>query len=147
MKIRDVMTKNVACVSPTSTIIEAAQLMQKHNVGVIPVCDATRVVGIVTDRDIVLRNVANGTGVDKEVKDIMTSDVKMATPDMDVGAATDIMAKAQIRRLPVVDDNKLVGMVSIGDIATINGKFNTEAAETLSEISTPSNPQNMGKNN
>lgn len=146
MKIRDVMTKDVACVSPTSKILEAAQLMKKHNVGVIPVCDATKVVGIITDRDIVTRNIANGIGVDKEVKDIMTSDVKTATPDMEVYDATKIMAKAQIRRLPVVDSEKLVGMVSIGDIATINEKFDLEAGEALGEISSPSNPQKMGKN-
>lgn len=111
MKVKDVMTKNVVCISPTSTIIEAAQLMQKHNIGVIPVCDATRIVGIVTDRDIVVRNIANGTGVDKEVRDIMTNDVKTATIDMDVKEATDIMDEAQVRRLPVLEDNRVVGFI------------------------------------
>ncbi|MBP5427491.1 MAG: CBS domain-containing protein [Clostridiales bacterium] len=143
MKIKDVMTKNVACISPTSTIIEAARLMQKHNVGVIPVCDATKMVGIVTDRDIVVRNIANGTGVDKEVRDIMTSDVKTVTKDMDVEDATNIMSEAQVRRLPVLEDNKVIGMVSIGDIATINNRLFREAGETLGHISTPSNPDNM----
>ena len=135
MKVRDVMTKNVACISPQSTVIEAARLMQKHNVGVIPVCDATRVVGIVTDRDIVVRNIANGTGVDKEVRDIMTSDVKMVTKDMDVEDVTNIMSASQIRRLPVVENNKVIGMVSIGDIATINNRLYRQAGETLADIS------------
>ena len=144
MKVKDVMTKNVACISPQSTIIEAARLMQKHNIGVIPVCDATRMVGIVTDRDIVVRNIANGTGVDKEVRDIMTSDVKTVTKDMDVKDATDIMSASQIRRLPVVENNKVVGMVSIGDIATINSRMYREAGETLADVSAPSNPTNIG---
>ena len=143
MKVKDVMTKNVACISPQSTVIEAARLMQKHNVGVIPVCDATRMVGIVTDRDIVVRNIANGTGVDKEVRDIMTSDVKTVTKDMDVDDATNIMSRAQARRLPVVENNKVVGMVSIGDIATINNRMYRQAGETLADISGMSNPVNM----
>ena len=146
MKIRDVMTRNIASLGPTAKIIEAAQLMQKHNIGVIPVCEEAKLVGIITDRDIVTRNIANGIGVDKEVRDIMTSDVKMATPDMEINDATNIMAKSQIRRLPVVDNDKLVGMVSIGDIATINGDYEKEAGETLGNISSPSNPRKIGKN-
>ena len=142
MKVEDIMTKDVTCISPQSTIIEAARLMQKHNVGVIPVCDATRMVGIVTDRDIVVRNIANGTGVDKEVRDIMTSDVKTVTKDMDIDDVTNIMSISQIRRLPVVENNKVVGMVSIGDIATINNKLYNKAGETLADISSPSNPTN-----
>lgn len=120
MKIRDVMSKDVAFISPVSKIIDAAALMKEHNIGVIPVCDATKVVGIITDRDIVTRNIANGIGVDKEVKDIMTSNVKVATPDMDINEATNIMENSQIRRLPVVDNNRLVGMVSIGDISSLS---------------------------
>lgn len=142
MKVKDVMTKNVACISPQSTVIEAARLMQKHNIGVIPVCDATKMVGIVTDRDIVVRNIANGTGVDKEVRDIMTSDVKTVTKDMDVEDATDIMSASQVRRLPVVENNKVVGMVSIGDIATISNRSSRQAGETLADISC-SNPTNV----
>lgn len=111
MKVKDVMSRNVVCISPTSTVIEAAQLMQKHNIGIIPVCDATRIVGIVTDRDIVVRNIANGTGVDKEVRDIMTNDVKTVTIDMDLKDATDIMDEAKVRRLPVLENNKVVGFV------------------------------------
>ena len=111
MKVKDVMSRNVVCISPTSTVIEAAQLMQKHNIGVIPVCDATKIVGIVTDRDIVVRNIANGTGVDKEVRDIMTNDVKTVTLDMDVKDATDIMDQAQVRRLPVLENNKDDGFI------------------------------------
>ena len=111
MKVKDVMSKNVVCISPTSTVIEAAQLMQKHNIGVIPVCDSTKIVGIVTDRDIVVRNIANGTGVDKEVRDIMTNDVKTVTLDMDVEEATEIMDEAKVRRLPVLENNKVVGFI------------------------------------
>ena len=120
MKIRDVMSKDVTSISPTSNILDVAILMKEHNIGVIPVCDVTKVVGIITDRDIVTRNIANGIGVDKEVKDIMTSNVKVATPDMDIYEATSIMENLQIRRLPVVDNNRLVGMVSIGDISSLS---------------------------
>lgn len=140
LKIKDIMTKDVAYVSPTSTVVEAAQLMQKLNVGSIPVCDQNGVVGIVTDRDIVVRNVAHGkTPETTWVKDVMTSKVSTVTPDTDVNEASKLMSQTQIRRLPVVENNVLVGMVALGDLATDN-RFYTEASEALSDISTPSKP-------
>ena len=129
------MTTNVAYINPTSKVIEVAQLMQKYNVGSIPVCDQGRIVGIVTDRDIVVRNVAHGTSSQNlAVKDVMTTKVTLATPDMDINDVSKLMANKKVRRLPVVENNKVVGMVSIGDFAT-NTFSDIEASEALTEIS------------
>lgn len=143
MKVKDIMTKNIAYVNPQSKVIEAAQLMQKHNVGSIPVCDQNGVIGIVTDRDIVVRNVAHGTSPqDTTVQDVMTSQVKTVSPDTDVNDISDIMSHDQIRRLPVVENNRLVGMVSLGDMA-VNPHADMEASEALADISRPSKPSNL----
>lgn len=145
MKVKDIMTKNVAYINPASTVVEAAQLMQKHNVGSIPVCDQNGVIGIVTDRDIVVRNVAHGSNPQNtKVQDVMTSSVATATPDMDISDVSRLMSNNQIRRVPVVENNKLVGMVALGDVAT-DAKFDTEVASALAEISKPSKPQQMPK--
>jgi CBS domain-containing protein len=145
MKVKDIMTKNVAYISPMSSVVEAAQLMQKHNVGSIPVCDKTGVLGIVTDRDIVVRNIAHGNNPQNTpVKDVMTQSVATVTPDMEVDSATNIMTANKIRRLPVVENNMLVGMVAIGDLATDN-HFDTEASVALTEISKPAKPMKMPK--
>lgn len=141
MKVRDKMTTNVTYINPESTVVEAAQLMQKHNVGSLPVCDQSGVVGIVTDRDIIVRNIAHGNNPQSTpVRDVMTSRVATASPDMDVDDVTKMMAQNQIRRVPVVDNNKIVGMLALGDVATDN-RFNVEASEALTEISKPSSPQ------
>ncbi len=143
LKVRDIMTKDVAYINPLSPITEAAQLMQKHNVGSIPVCDNSGVVGIVTDRDIVVRNVAHGTDPKStKVQDVMTSQVTTASPEMDVNDAARIMTQSQIRRIPVVENNFIIGMVSLGDVAT-EPRYDEEASDALSEISKPSKPQNM----
>lgn len=143
MKVKDIMTKSVAYINPSSSITEAAQLMQKHNIGSVPVCDQTGVIGIVTDRDIVVRNVAHGTDPHTTlVKNVMTSQITTVTPDMDVNQVSDIMSRSQIRRLPVVENNKLVGIVALGDIAA-DSRFDTEASEALTDISRPAKPQKM----
>lgn len=137
------MTKNVAYVNPDSMVTDAAQLMQKHNIGSIPVCDNSGVIGIVTDRDIVVRNIAHGNNpMDTPVKDVMTSQIKTVTPEMDVRDAATVMSDNKIRRMPVVENNQLVGMVALGDLAT-NSSFDMEASQALSEISSPSKPEKM----
>jgi CBS domain-containing protein len=137
MKVKDIMTKNVAYVNPMANIIEAAQIMQKHNVGSVPVCDKSGVVGIITDRDIVVRNVAHGNNPQNTiVKDVMTSNVTTVTPEMDIKQVSDIMSQSQIRRLPVVENNMIVGIVALGDIAT-DKRFDMEAGEALTDISKP----------
>jgi CBS domain-containing protein len=143
MKVKDIMTKNVAYLNPSSTVIEAAQLMQKHNVGSIPVMDQSGVVGIVTDRDIVVRNVAHGSSPQSTpVSHVMTSQVKTVTPEMDISDVSEMMAQQQIRRIPVVEGNTLVGIVALGDVAA-NPRFDTEASEALNEISKPAKPMMM----
>jgi len=143
LKVRDIMAKNVASTNPSSTVIDVARIMQKHNIGSVPVCDQNGLVGIVTDRDIVVRNVAHGTDPQTmPVQNVMTSKVITSTPDMDAIEVSKLMASQRIRRLPVVENNKLVGMISLGDIAT-NMKFSNEPGQTLSDVSTPSAPQNM----
>jgi CBS domain-containing protein len=141
MKVKDVMTKSVAYVNPSATIAETAQLMQQHNVGSIPVCDQSGVVGIVTDRDIVVRTVAHGKNPQQTpVTDIMTTGVQTVTPDMDMTDVSRKMSSSQIRRVPVIENNSLVGIVALGDVAT-DAKYNTEVADTLINISKPSKPQ------
>ncbi len=137
------MTKDVAYINPMSNVVEAAQIMQKHNVGSIPVCDQNGVRGILTDRDIIVRNIAHGKNpLETPVSEVMTSSVSTATPDMDVEEAAKIMAEQQVRRLPVVENNMIVGMISLGDFA-VNSRTDVEASEALTEISKPSQPANM----
>lgn len=143
LKVKDKMTKSVAYVDPNTNVVEVAQLMQKHNVGSIPVYDQTGVIGIVTDRDIVVRNVAHGkTPKDTKVQDVMTSQVTTVTPEMDMDEVSKIMAQQQIRRVPVVENNQIIGMLALGDMAT-DMRFDTEASEALSEISKPAKPFRM----
>lgn len=141
MKVKDVMTKNVAYVNPTASIADTAKLMQQHNVGSIPVCDQNGVVGIVTDRDIVVRTVAyNKNPQQTPVTDVMSTQVTTVSPDMDMKDVTRKMAASQIRRVPVVENNSLVGIVALGDVA-LDAKYDTEVADTLIHISRPSKPQ------
>ncbi len=141
MKVRDVMTKNVAYVNPAASIVETAQLMQQHNVGSIPVCDQGGVVGIITDRDIVVRTVAVGKNPQQTpVTEIMTTGVATVSPDMDMHDVAQKMATSQIRRVPVVENNSLVGIVALGDVA-VDAKYYTQVADTLENISNPSIPQ------
>jgi CBS domain-containing protein len=143
VKIKEIMTDQVAYLNPDANLVEAAQLMQKHDVGVLPVCQGQEVLGIVTDRDIVVRNIAHGQDPKTTpVKNVMTSDVKMVSPEMSLDQAAEVMADHQIRRLPVVDNQRIVGMVALGDLAT-QAKYDVELGMTLGKISTPSEPENL----
>jgi len=141
MKLREIMTNDVSAVSPQDSIIDAARIMQQRNVGCIPVCDNKQEVkGILTDRDIVIRVVAEGRDPRQlDVNAVMSTGLTLGRPDMDAEEAAEIMAEHQIRRLPIVENNKLVGIVSIGDLAT-NNIFVNEAGQALKEISQPSRP-------
>ncbi|MFZ5943275.1 MAG: CBS domain-containing protein [Bacillota bacterium] len=141
MKLRNIMTKDVSAVSPQDSIIEAAKIMQQRNVGCIPVCDNNQQVkGILTDRDIVIRIVAEGKDPKEiDVNNVMSTGLTLGSPDMEAEEAAKIMSQHQIRRLPVVENNRLTGIVSIGDLAT-NNIFVDEAGQALSEISQPSRP-------
>lgn len=136
MKIKDLMTSNVLYAKPDTSLEQIAQYMKQQNIGSIPVCnDNGEVLGIVTDRDIVLRAVSEGNR-NATAKDVMTSKVVYANSNMSAHDATNLMAKNQIRRLPIVDNNKLVGIVAMADIARKN-IYVDEAGDALSAISRP----------
>ena len=137
MKVKDVMTKDVAYVKPDASIFDTATIMQQNNIGAIPVCDQSGVVGMVTDRDIVVRNVITGTDPKTTpVSNIMTTQVASVSPDTDIEQLGDLMAQKQIRRIPVMDNNTLVGIVALGDLAA-DRRFDTEASVALTDISKP----------
>jgi CBS domain-containing protein len=135
--VRDVMTKDVRVCKPHDTVITAAQMMRDINCGSIPVCEGTKVIGMITDRDIVLNCVADGKdGNSVHCHDCMTTDVITCSPDIDVHECARMMADHQIRRIPVVQNGEMIGICAIGDLATVNIYVN-EAGEALSQISEP----------
>lgn len=134
MKIKEIMTTDVRTVSANDSIAEAASIMKQLDVGAVPVIDNDILVGIVTDRDLVLRAVAEGKNAQESVSNVMTKNLTTVTPDMDVHKVADLMASKQIRRLPIVENNQLVGIVSIGDMA-VEDIFENEAGEALHTIS------------
>ena len=134
--IRDLMTSSIETVRPDQTAREAAGFMLSADTGSIPVCDGDRVVGMITDRDIAVRGVAEGKGPDCQVSELMSRDVVCARDDDDVQSVADMMADAQVRRLPVLDGNdRLVGMVSLGDLARESS--GESAHEALEGVSSP----------
>ncbi len=134
MKLRDIMSREVACLSAEDTVEKAAKLMKTYNVGSIPICAQNSVIGIITDRDIALRAIAVGDDGYLQVKKVMTANPVVGTPDMDVEDAVRIMSENQIRRLPVVENNRLVGIVSLGDIS-VEPRLQDEAEIALKNIS------------
>jgi len=140
MKLNEIMTKNVQTARRDTKLTAAAKIMSDVNCGALPVVDGEKVVGVVTDRDIVLRAVARA--MDTNVLtcgDCMTADAITVSPDMDAHEAASLMASKQIRRLPVVENGKLVGIVALGDLATVDIHVD-EAGSALSSISVPSEP-------
>jgi len=145
--VNDVMTRDVRSMSPQQTLADAAKLMDELNVGVVPVCDGDRLVGMVTDRDIVVRGLARDLDpVQGHLSDVMSGHVRTARPDDDVDQVLSEMANAQIRRMAVVDANdKLVGILSIGDIAAKSPEDEEDVAMSLGDISTPAEPDRTGQ--
>ncbi|WP_404459007.1 CBS domain-containing protein [Oceanobacillus kapialis] len=141
-QLRNIMTANVMTVSATQSIQDAARIMSDNNIGAVPVVDqGGNMVGIITDRDITLRSTARGEAANTPVSQVMTAQsIVQGTPDMDVHEAAQLMSQQQIRRLPVTENGKIIGMVALGDLA-VNNQFNDEAEQALSTISTPSAPQ------
>jgi CBS domain-containing protein len=134
MIIREVMTPNPRSVSPSDSIQNAACIMRDEDAGAVPVVDNGRAIGIVTDRDIVVRVVAEGGQLNRPIRDIVTGSLVSATPDMSTREAAQLMSDHQIRRLPVVENYRLVGIVSIGDLAVKEGK-DGRIGDTLQHIS------------
>ncbi len=134
MNIRDVMTPNPRTVTADDSIQNAARIMRDEDTGAVPVVENGRPVGIVTDRDIVVRAVADGGQLNRPVRDIVTGAVVYATPDMSTREAAQLMSEHQVRRLPVVESERLVGIVSLGDLAVKEGK-DSRWGDTLQSIS------------
>lgn len=142
MKIHDIMTRDPYVCDPETPLSEVAAQMRDLDVGMIPVCDGNKLRGTVTDRDIVLRAVADELDPTMTVADeVMTSEVTYCFEDDDVSKAAELMELEQIRRLPVLNrSEQIVGIISLGDIA-VKGKNDRKAGETLDAISQVSNTQ------
>lgn len=144
MKVRDIMTKDVVFADKEDSVLTVAKLMKHHNIGAVPIVEnAEKVLGMVTDRDIVL-NMAdyNFDPANTFALKLMTDKLYTVKPEADLSSALALMKKQQIRRLPVMENNKLVGMLSIGDIA-VRSDYNMEMSEAISEISMPDKPENI----
>jgi CBS domain-containing protein len=136
MKVSEVMTRSVATVSPEQTAREAASFMLSNDAGSIPVTDGDRLVGMITDRDIAVRGVANGRGPDTSVRELMSDNVICARVGDNVDDVATQMSEAQVRRLPVVDENdRLCGIVSLGDLS--REAPGQKAIEALEGVSAP----------
>lgn len=134
-KISEVMTSDVKVVRPDDSVQSAAAVMADQEVGALPVCDGTRLQGMITDRDIAVRAVANGRGADTPVREVMTEEIISCSEDDDTQEVLRRMGDSQIRRIPVLDSNRnLIGIVALGDLA-LEDEENVD--ETLREISMP----------
>jgi CBS domain-containing protein len=137
MKIADVMTKDVRLINPDQTLRQAAKIMFDEDIGAVPVAAEDRLVGMVTDRDIAIRGIAQGKGPKAKVREVMTEQVKYCFDDDDLDHVSKNMASLQMRRLPVMNrDKRLVGIVSLADLAVTN-QSRAQAEQALHGISQP----------
>lgn len=144
MKVRDIMTKDMVIAEKNDTILDVAKLMRHHNIGCIPVVeDGQKVLGVVTDRDIVM-NMArfNSDPSNTLASEIASSVVYKVKPDAEVYQALELMKKQRVRRLPVMEDECLIGMLSLGDVA-VHASQDVEVGEALIEISRPARVENI----
>ncbi len=141
MRIAEIMTKDVQTVTPDTDLVTVAKHMKELDVGVIPVVEGQHLVGLITDRDIVIRAIASGKNVQQaRVREYMSPNPTTVSADDDVQRAAEIMAREQIRRLPVVDGGKLLGIVSIGDVA-VDARKDKLTGDALEQISEPARPR------
>ena len=140
-KLRDIMTRNVEIIAPKATVQEAAKKMQDLNVGALPVCDGDKLTGMITDRDLVMRVLAEGRNPKTvTVSEAISKDVVFCFEDDGVDKASQLMAQHQIRRLPVMSSTKrLVGIVTLGDVA-VHGKNSEASGDVLQQVSIPARP-------
>jgi CBS domain-containing protein len=143
MKVSEVMTRDVTTVSPDTTAQEAAGFMLREDAGSMPVSEGDRLIGMITDRDIAVRGVAKGHGPDTPVRELMTDEVICARVDDDIEEVATKMSQAQVRRLPVIDNQeRLCGIVSLGDLAR---EADEECAEeALEGVSAPGDKHRQG---
>lgn len=136
MKVRDCMCNHVSFVKPETTIVDCAKIMSDNHIGCTPVCDCNnKLVGIVTDRDIVLRAIANNKDVNKTpISQIMTTNPKCCDCNSDIEEAERIMSNEQIRRMPVVDNNKIIGILTLGDLAANEAIDEDDLCDTIESI-------------
>src|ERR1043166_4466775 len=141
-QLKEIMTPGVYVIPPEATVKEAAEKMRAIDVGPLPVCDGERLVGMVTDRDITTRAVAEGREpTTTPVRDVMTEDLVYCFEDQDVTEAARLMEEHKIRRLPILNRNQwMVGIVSLGDVAVAVGDRQL-AGEALEHISEPAAPK------
>ncbi len=136
MRVSEAMTREVRVANPTQTIRDVAKIMAEIDAGAVPVGENDRLVGMITDRDIAIRAVAEGKGPDTPVRDIMSKDIKYCYDDEDLEHVAENMGELQVRRLPVVNrDKRLVGIVALGDVARHEDHHTT--GETTAEVSKP----------
>ncbi|HLS68507.1 MAG TPA: CBS domain-containing protein [Kiloniellales bacterium] len=136
MKIKDVMTADPRIAAPDQTIRAAAEMMEQADSGVLPVGENDRLVGMITDRDIAVRGVAQGLGPDTAIRDVMTREVKYCFEDEELDSVADNMSDLKVRRLPVLNrEKRLVGMLSIGDFAS-----HSAAQEAVEGVTRPGQP-------
>ena len=141
MKVRDIMTTSVETIAPDTDLVAAARRMKELNVGSLPVVKEGRLIGIITDRDIVVRAVAEGRELLLErVETYLTPSPTTISPDADAQQASELMAREQIRRLPVVEGDRLVGFLAIGDLAVDLNKDKL-VGNVLEKISEPAQPR------
>ena len=144
MKISELMTRNPCTVTPDTPVSEAARLMKEEDIGIVPVVERVggaetrgRLIGVITDRDIAVRHVAEGRAIDAPVRDVMSGGVKTASPHDSVDAVMELMGREQIRRIPVVDERGgLVGVVSQADLAR-KASDPAKVEKTVEQISQP----------
>ncbi|QYD70923.1 CBS domain-containing protein [Paraburkholderia edwinii] len=137
--VAEVMTRDAATIGPTQSLREAARMMDELNVGALPVCDGTSLLGMLTDRDIVVRAVSAGVPPDERIEGVVSGPPTWCYETDDVEDVKRKMEGSQIRRVPVVDEEKrLVGILSIGDLATSS---DGGMSSTLTAVSTPSAPE------
>jgi CBS domain-containing protein len=135
-QVRDVMTPNPECVSERDSISDVARIMKEQDTGVVPVVDGKKIIGLITDRDIVIRGIAEGRDLSTvKVNELMTKSVRSVSEDTPVNDVLNLMGNAEIRRVPVVNgNNELVGIISLGDIAT-NSNQDGRVGKAVEDIS------------
>ncbi|EJQ41992.1 CBS domain-containing protein [Bacillus mycoides] len=133
-QVRELMSTHIVHCTPLDNVYEAAVKMKEESVGLIPVIENQQVVGLVTDRDLVVRGIAEKHPGSNQITNVMTTNIVSVSPDDSIEKATELMAQYQIRRLPVVESGQLVGMLALGDLA-IRKSADDQAGFALSEIS------------
>ncbi|SFX45133.1 CBS domain-containing protein [Thermoactinomyces sp. DSM 45891] len=132
--VREIMSTDLQVLSPDDNIYEAALMMRQKDVGIIPVCENGKICGVVTDRDLVIRGIAEKRPNSSQIGEVMSDELVTGSPDMTVDDVALLMADYQVRRLPIVENEMLVGVVSLGDLA-VHMPYMNEASEALNEIS------------